>query len=376
MTRTPPPIPNSRSDALARARALAPAISARAARAEAERRVPRDTIEDLRRSGLFGVSTLGFAAQMLTTAELGAACGSTGWVYAVFSGHNWIVSLFPEAAQREAPADALTASMFRLTATVEPVSGGYRVTGGEGRFCSGVAHADWLLAGVGIRRGEGPNEPRFVLLPMAEVEVVDDWFTVGMRGTGSCSIRVADAFVPEHRTLNVAAAVGGSSPAALFSIAAPMSLVGAPLGMARAALETFAANARAKLAAQPPGQAGEQGALFARIARAGAEIDAATALVLADCERLDALSDPAELDAATRARMMRNLAYAVQACRRAVTGLFEAAGGSGIYDTARLQRIWRDLNAAAAHMAFGWDEAGVKFARAYLGLPPSRFAVR
>src|SRR2546423_523153 len=82
-------------------------------------------------------------------------------------------------------------------------------------------------------------EPRFMLLPMSEVEVVDDWFTVGMRGTGSCSIRVADAVVPEHRTLNVAAAAGGSTPAALFSIVAPMSLVGPPLGMARGALETF-----------------------------------------------------------------------------------------------------------------------------------------
>ncbi|MEO6378261.1 MAG: hypothetical protein ABIO37_09580, partial [Caulobacteraceae bacterium] len=121
---------------------------------------------------------------------------------------------------------------------------------------------------------------------------------------------------------------------------------------------------------------GEQGALFARVARAAAEIDAATALVLADCERMDALTDATDLDAVDRARIMRNLAYAVQACRRSVTSLFEAASGSGIYDTAPLQRVWRDMNAAAAHMAFGWDEVSAKFSRAYLGLPPSKFALR
>src|SRR4051812_16791453 len=90
----PPPALSSRSDALARARALTPSIAARAPQAEAARRIPDETIEDLRRSGLFGVSALGFAAQMLTAAELGAACGSTAWVFGVFSGHNWILGLF------------------------------------------------------------------------------------------------------------------------------------------------------------------------------------------------------------------------------------------------------------------------------------------
>ncbi|MEO6341230.1 MAG: acyl-CoA dehydrogenase family protein, partial [Caulobacteraceae bacterium] len=251
---TSPPRIASRQDALERAAALAPALAARAVRAEAERNVPAETIAQLQSAGLFGVSApetvggsaLGFAAQMLTAAELGAACGSTAWVYGVFSGHTWVVGLFPEAARREVFADphALTASMFRLAAKVEPVDGGYRVRQGEGRFCSGVAHADWLLAGCSIQRGD-KVEPRFMLLPIAEVEVVDDWFTVGMRGTGSRSIRVADAFVPEHRTLNIAAAAGGPTPAALFGLAAPMSLVGAPLGMARGALAMFAASSGA-----------------------------------------------------------------------------------------------------------------------------------
>ena len=105
---------------------------------------------------------------------------------------------------------------------------------------------------------------------------------------------------------------------------------------------------------------------------AAAAADVAT--VLASAAR--GLQTWKAISAWDRARIMRNLSYAVQSCRRAVTSLFEAAGGSGIYDTAPLQRTWRDLNAASAHMAFGWDEAGVKFSRAYLGLPPSRFALR
>jgi 3-hydroxy-9,10-secoandrosta-1,3,5(10)-triene-9,17-dione monooxygenase len=37
-------------------------------------------------------------------------------------------------------------------------------------------------------------------VPTADLEVVDDWFTNGMRGTGSRSVRARDVFVPAHRT--------------------------------------------------------------------------------------------------------------------------------------------------------------------------------
>ena len=384
-------------DALARVRAILPDVRARAAKAEADRKVPVETIDALRDAGLFAIATpkmfggseLGLGTMVRVAAELGAACGSTGWVYGVLTGHNWMLGLFPEKAQVEVFSDprALTASVFRLTAKVVPVEGGYRLTGGEGRFCSGVDYSDWVVVGATVDRGDGPPEPRFLLISMKDVEIVDDWFTAGMRGTGSRSIRIADAFVPEHRSCLTGDMMRGTSPGAKlhadspifgipFPVAQPFSLVGAPLGIAQGALEAVAASTTKKLSAMKPEQMGEQGALFARIAEASADIDSVMALVLADCARIDATTDPSTLTAVDRSRIMRNLAYAAQKCRYAATSMFEAGGGSGIYDSSPLQRIWRDANSATAHTAFAWDDAATSFGRTYLGLPPSPFARR
>jgi alkylation response protein AidB-like acyl-CoA dehydrogenase len=383
------------ADALAGARSLGPALRERAARCETLRGIPDETIEDLHASGLFqlmvprrfGGHELGFADLCATGAELAAACGSSGWVFCVFAGHNWCVGLFPEQAQLEVLGNprALTASIFRYAADVTPVAGGYRLANGRGRFSSGIDHADWLLIGVAVDRGAGSPEPRLCLVPTADAEIIDDWYTVGMRGTGSRSVTIAEAFIPEHRTCSTADLMRGVSPgsklhadapayAVPFSIGAALCLAGAPLGMARGAFDAFAAATASKLRAQRAEQIAEKGPLFARIAAAGADIDASFALLLADCAFIDGLDRPADMSATDRARLRRDLAFAVGHCRDAANRLFEGAGGSAIYDAEPLQRMWRDLNAASAHMAFSWDDAVNDFTRARLGLPPSPFA--
>jgi 3-hydroxy-9,10-secoandrosta-1,3,5(10)-triene-9,17-dione monooxygenase len=335
----------------------------------------------------FGGAALGFTDLVSTGAEIASACGSSGWVYCVLAGHNWCVALLPEKAQAEIFENprTLTASIFRYPAEVKPVEGGYRLTNGRGRFSSGIDHADWVLLGVSVDRGSGPPEPRMVLVPRSDFTIVDDWHTFGMRGTGSRTVTIAEAFIPTHRSCSLADLASGRSPGANlhadmrtlrvpFSVGAAWCLVGAPLGMARGAYAAFAAATAGKLRNQRAEQIAERGPLFARIASAAAEIDASVALILADSALLDSTGAPAELDLPARAKLRRDLAFAVGRCRHAVNSLFEAAGGSAIYDGEALQRVWRDINAAGAHVAFGWDDAVNDFARASLGLPASPFS--
>jgi len=377
-------------DVLDVARGLAPQLRERAARTDAERRPPEQTIRELVASGLFGIlkprifggAELGVSALVEVTAELAAACGSTGWVYGVLAGHSWLLNLFPVEAQREvfADPDALTATVFRLNATVTRSGDGFRLAGGEGRFCSGIDYAKWVMAGAAVADGNGPPERRFFLVPREEVEVVDDWFTVGMRGTGSRSIKIADAFVPAHRSVPVQALLTGSTPGGRFHAApiyrmpfqlvTPFSLIGAPLGIARGAFETYSAELAPWLAKLGEFEVTGKSAMFARIAHAGAEMDAASALVLADAARVDAATETSVPSPLERAQISRNWAYAAQTARGAVARLFEAAGGTAVYDGSAVQRAWRDVNAAAQHYAFVWDNAMVDYGRALFNLPP------
>lgn len=390
-----PPIVDGAA-ALALARDLLPLVAADAVRVDKERHVSPDTVAAIKATGLFnlvtprslGGSELGFADLVKVTAEFATVCGSTGWVYGVLAGHSWLLNLFPQDAQDDvyAQPDPLIATVFRLGGKVDVVEGGYRLTGGDGRFCSGIDFADWVIIGNGVTLEDGRFEPRFFVVPRAEIEVVDDWFTMGMRGTGSRTIRIADAFVPAHRSVSLAEMLSGKSPGALahrraiyrmpFADIAPFSIIGAPIGMALGALQRFSQELGQKLAGASDVEIGEQSATYARIAEAAADIEAALALVLSDARMIDTAEQPSDLSALDRARIPRDWAYAAQKCRYAATRIFEASGGTGIYEGHALQRMWRDVNSAAQHFAFTWDSAMSSYGRAACGIKPSEFALK
>src|SRR5262245_11927547 len=126
-------------EALAKANGLVERLRARAADVDAKRHIPDASIAEINDTGLFrisaprmfGGSQLGIAPLVRAVAAIASGCGSTGWVYAVLSGHNWAVGLFPVEAQREvySDPDALIASIVRLGGNAKPVSDGFRSEG-------------------------------------------------------------------------------------------------------------------------------------------------------------------------------------------------------------------------------------------------------
>ena len=381
------------AEALDRARALWPRIRARAKQVDNDRLVPAQTIRELVESGLFGVvmprvlggSELGFETLVRVTAEIASACGSSGWVYGVLAGHSWLINLFPIEAQREIyenPA-ALISTLFRFGGQVSVVPGGYRLIGGEGRFCSGIDYADWVIVGSQVVREGADPEARFFVIPRSAItEVVDDWYVAGMRGTGSKTIRVAEAFIPERHSVSAAEMAAGSAGAKFHTSPiyrmswrgiAPYSLIGVPIGVARAAVASFAESLKRSTANFTPEQISEQSSTFARLGVAAADVDAAFATVIENARRLDAAKEPSDITADEHARVPRDWSYAAQRSRNAVTSLFEAAGGGAAFDSSEIQRLWRDANASAQHVAFSWDSAMTTYGRARAGVAAPQF---
>lgn len=390
------PVLPSREAALAAVRSLLPKVRARASRTDADRMVPQETISEIMEAGLFGVATpkehggseLGFSALVEITTELASACGSTGWVFGVLAGHSWILNFFPKSTQNEVHEDgrSLSATVFRLGGKAIVEDGGVRITEGEGRFCSGIDHSKWVVVGIPVQTGGAAPEPHFLIVPKSEIEVVDDWFTAGMRGTGSRTIRIKDSFVPKSRMLAfkdmpaVGAAEANRTGSAILGVSwtsvLPFSLIGAPMGMARGALANFIEGASQRMSSFTDVQAAEQSATFARVAEASADLDAAFALVMSNAQFTDRISDPDQMTSLMSAKISRDWAWAAQKSRYAATRLFEAAGGTGIYDSSEMQRLWRDVNSAAQHFAFTWDGAMTIHGRALMGMQPGKFGVK
>jgi 3-hydroxy-9,10-secoandrosta-1,3,5(10)-triene-9,17-dione monooxygenase len=375
-------------EALEIARSLAPKLTERVPQAEAERRLPAENVRALIDSGLialevprrFGGAELNLDALIEVTEALGEGCGATGWVYALWAAHMWLIGQYPEHIQAEVFGDrhSLVSSVVNTVGMPEAVDGGFRWTG-RGFFSSGVDHCNWLTAAIDLKPNEPPGDRRWFLIKRSDFEIIDDWETVGLRGTGSKTIVIKDVFVPDERVVKakelsegrgIGAELHGSPlycAAMDFTFSLP---VAAPeLGIARAALKTAGERISKRIHSGTARQSAEQAATITRLAKATADVDAARALLLQTARRF-CYMPAAEATALDRAECRRNVSYSTQLCRAAVNSLFEASGGSSVYNTAELQRLWRDSNVAAAHHGLMWDIHGLNYGRQVAGLPP------
>ena len=377
-------------EAMRRARALVPTLRERAARAELGRQMATETLDDLHRTGLFrfhqprrwGGMELDFVALFDVPAEIGRGCASTGWNVANLGVHHWMLALYDERAQDEVwgkNPDALIASGIAY-----PQGRGRRVDGGliiDGfwNFSSGVDASDWNMLAVMVRDGERVVDHRMCLVPKSDYEIVDDWTTLGMRGTGSKSVRAKDVFVPEHRALSMYLARGGgqfpgarvnANPLYQVPLAALGShcLAGAGVGNAQAALELTIEAIRERSTNYTAMRMRDFQAVQLRVAGAGAKVDAARLIIRADCLEAQQLAEEGRVPSIEeKLRYKRNVAYAMSLCTEGVDSLHAVAGANGIYDRYPIQRLFRDQHALMAHIGFSWDAQGAPWGLVALG---------
>ncbi len=88
-----------------------------------------------------------------------------------------------------------------------PVEGGYRLSG-RCTFNSNCHAATWILGLAhvyddGVERLDENGAPvtLITLFPREKAEIIDNWDTLGMRGTGSHDVNVDDLFVPAERAV-------------------------------------------------------------------------------------------------------------------------------------------------------------------------------
>jgi len=123
----------------------------------------------------------------------------------VLAEYQWIIASYPEAAQIDVWGDdpeAVAASSLAPREAARRVKGGWRLSG-RYPFSSGCDYAQWAIIGAFLGEKGDPRHIAYLLVPLAEVEIVDDWQVLGLLGTGSKSLVLHDVFVPEHRSVMV-----------------------------------------------------------------------------------------------------------------------------------------------------------------------------
>jgi 3-hydroxy-9,10-secoandrosta-1,3,5(10)-triene-9,17-dione monooxygenase len=304
--------------------------------------------------------------------------GSAAWVWNVLGMHDLLVALMPLRAQQEYWADdkVLGASSFAANGRATVIPGGFTLSG-KWSFCSGVDYADWMMLGA-----KSNVSVLWMLLPKADCRIVDDWHTLGLRGTGSKSVVVENVFVPDHRTVSYDDLMAGKAPGGAIHESplyrAPLwpvftlGICAPAVGIARGACNSFIAEMKIRVYGSEYAMAAKNPAVQLRLAEATALTDAAELLYQRSLtETIDKVVAGQTLTLEERVRSRRDQAYSVEMAKRACELLLSGQGGKGLYETGHVQRAHRDLAALSGHIMAGWDMPALNFGQVALGGPPT-----
>jgi 3-hydroxy-9,10-secoandrosta-1,3,5(10)-triene-9,17-dione monooxygenase len=378
----------SPADLIARAQALRPLLLERQEATERDTRYSPETHAEFVAAGfyrmliprMFGgleVDVETFAKVMI---EIARGCPSTGWGLCLASGHALQVgSFFSEQAQADvfgSDGDFRCAAAFAPRDVLTRTEDGWAV---EGTFpyASGAPFSTHLLAQSPLPDG---GVALFVV-PRSEWTIVDDWGdTLGLRGSGSNSVNLDGARIPEHFALPGVDLMGmppgvetpglrlhgnpmyAHRPAGFYGVEAAAVVV----GMARGAVDEYERGIRTRTTNRPPTVPRSEDPDFQRwLGMAIARVDAAEVMVLGAARHLMETcagileGRPYSHEEDVRVGMIARqaLAYAWET----VSGeLIRTSGTSAVRDGQRFGRIVRDMATGWGHLYNAMTDASAR----------------
>jgi alkylation response protein AidB-like acyl-CoA dehydrogenase len=389
MTLTAP----SAADLLSRVTQVRPAIEARALWVDENRRLHDDTLAALTESGAlrmrtptrYGGAETDFHTFAQVVGEIARADGAAAWTTSAWSMCAWLAGLFPDAAQDEvfADPDVRVCGVLSPTAMAHP-DGGDLVIDGQWAFISGALHSQWQVALAMAPTPDGASMwPVMALVPMSDLRIIDDWYSAGLRGTGSVTTVASGVRVPMGRVLPMplvlqeqyASEINTGSP--LWRV--PMmangcgTFAGVAVGLARAALDGFLDRLDGrKITYTDYDSQREAPVTHLRVAEAAYLVDEAEFHANRIADLLDRKGAAGERwHVRERVAARAALGRVFRLVERAVDTLAAGSGGTSLYRDVPIQRIRRDVQALNLHALMHADTNAELYGRTLVGLEPN-----
>jgi len=340
------------------ARSLAPET-------ERRRQLADELLSRLRASGLMiagaprevGGLELAPGLALRCAEEIARGDASAGWCVSIAATSSLLAAYLPAEGRDRLFADpqGIASGIFAPRGRARAVDGGVIVSG-RWAYCSGIMHAGVLFAGCFVEGDDAPSDapprPHSVGMLRDELEIVDTWHTLGLRGTGSHDAVADELFVPAERVFCLLDGPVIQRPLYRFPVFGyfALSIAAAALGNARGAIDEFAALAAHKVGQGSTRTLAERSATHAVAADAEASLRAARGLFYDAIEAAwAAAQEDRPVPVALRNDLRLAATHAARTSAAVVRDLYDLAGGPAIYDDSALQRRFRDAHTATAH---------------------------
>ena len=361
---------------LARAEAMVPELVERQAETEERGFYAEDLHERFARNGFYrilvprryGGYELGIDTFLRVCMTLVRGCSSTGWMYSLGAAHALIAAtLFDERAQEElfSGGDFICPSTSIPSGAAVPAAGGGWTVNGTWSYCSGAPYATHFM---GHAQVPGEDAPLLFVAPRSQWVRLDDWGQqLGLRGSGSHSITMENAHIPEHlalpgvqiveydassgtpgRTLHGNPEYGGAQLAFINFLNCSMAV-----GMARGGLDAYEDLLRVRTTLIPPVVPRYQDPDYQLwYGDAVGMIRTAEAALLNATQQWQqaAAQGPAAVTRELDLRLSAICRHVAKLCWDAMEGyILPTAGSSAIRQGERLERVWRDMSTLRTH---------------------------
>jgi alkylation response protein AidB-like acyl-CoA dehydrogenase len=367
-------------DVVAWARQLGEQIAPHAARHDREGSFVAEAFEVLKSSGYMALAVpaelgghgAGIAEVARAQRELAHYCGSTALASSM---HQHVVLATAWRYRRGAPGAEATlqkvaeqglvlvstggGDFTRPRGQAVAVEGGFKVSGRK-VFASQVPAGDVFSTMFPF---DDPEAGRIVLnmavpVNVDGVSIIDNWDTLGMRGTGSHDVEIRDVFVPEDKVL-ARRPYGVVDPPLQVIISNAFPVIGAVyLGIAEAARDAAVAVVAGTPRADDPSIQRQVGLMDNRLRVMAWALDGAIATIGDDPQ--PSLENVVAAMAAKREISIGG----IEVCDLAM----EVAGGGSYFRTSPIERCYRDIRGAKYH-PFTPEQTLVHAGRVCLGLP-------
>jgi alkylation response protein AidB-like acyl-CoA dehydrogenase len=356
--------------------------------ADALRRLPSDIAADLIATRIFqawvpsayGGDQRDVRVVLDAVEEASYWDGSLGWCAMIGATTALVSAHLPadHAAAIYGDPGSCTGGYAMPAGRARPVDGGGLRVWGRWPWGSGTDHCTWIGGGCLLVDAEGRAAPRddglrapFVFFRRDEVELLDTWDAMGMRGSGSTDYEVTELLVPEGRWAQPQ--LGRpviDAPLYRFPFMAALALgvCSVSLGLARRAHDELVALASGKRPAQSSRTLAERPVVQAEVATAEANIRSAGAFLGQQVAEAWAAAEASAFDDEVRRRLRLAATNATLRSKEAVDLMYHTAGGTAVYRTSPLERVFRDAHVATQHAMVAPRTLEV-LGRVTLGLP-------
>jgi 3-hydroxy-9,10-secoandrosta-1,3,5(10)-triene-9,17-dione monooxygenase len=344
---------------------MVPVLRGRADEIEQVRKVPHDVIQMFKDAGFFrilqpkkyGGWEMNPVVFMRVLSELGRGCCSSAWNMMILGVHNWEFGLMDDRAAQDVwgeDDEAIIASSYPPMGELTKVEGGWNL---KGRWptSSGSDHGSWCFIGALQKNEQGiPVDRLSLLVKREDYEIIDDWFTFGLCGTGSKSLMIKDAFIPDHRAhsmIDYKADDRGVNYRFPFAMVFYSSVSAVILGFAQGAIDVFIEQMKVRVDNGTGAATRLSPYVKDRLANAVSKVRSCRARMeqmMAHATRIVESGELVSID--DRIHYMLDMARIGREAEEAVLTIYKCTGARGLFKNNPIQRYLRDVLAGANHI--------------------------